>query len=84
MLQEWAMAETMAGDLPRAQQVYQRLTVKDPRNTSGWLGLGTVSSRIPDVDEAFRATAQLLALDPGNATGRQLMDYLRKTYPNHP
>ena len=84
MLQEWAMAETMAGDLREAQGIYQRLVVKDPANKSAWLGLGTVSSRIPDADEAFRATAQLLALDPGNATGLQLMDYLRKTYPGHP
>jgi hypothetical protein len=84
MLQEWAMAETMAGHLQQAQQVYHRLLEKDPRSIGGWLGLGTVSSRIPDVDEAFRATERLLELDPANGTGRQLMDYLRKTYPAHP
>ena len=84
MLQEWAMAETMADHLREAQQVYHRLTEKDPKNVSAWLGLGSVASRIPDVDDAFRATEKLLELDPANATGRQLMDYLRKTYPAHP
>ena len=84
MLQEWALAETMAGNLRQAQAVYHRLVEKDPRNLSAWLGLGAVTSRIPDVDDSFRATEKLLELDPGNASGRQLMDYLRKTYPTHP
>jgi hypothetical protein len=84
MLQEWAMAETMAGQFREAQQVYHRLIDKDPRNVSAWLGLATVASRIPDVDDSFRAAEKLLELDPANATGRQLMDYLRKTYPSHP
>ncbi|MGH7740832.1 MAG: tetratricopeptide repeat protein, partial [Candidatus Eiseniibacteriota bacterium] len=84
MLQEWAMAETMAGHLREAQQVYHRLIEKDPHNKSAWLGLATVSSRIPDVDEAFRAGEKLLEIDPTNGTGRQLMEYLRKTYPQHP
>lgn len=84
MLQEWAMAETMAGQLREAQQVYHRLIEKDPKNVSAWLGLGAVATRIPDVDDAFRAANQLLALAPDNPNGRQLMDYLRKTYPTHP
>jgi tetratricopeptide (TPR) repeat protein len=84
MLQEWAMAETMAGHLREAQQVYHRLIEKDPRNKSAWLGLGSVASRIPDVDEAFLGAEKVLELDPGDVTGRQLMDYLRKTYPSHP
>ena len=84
MLQEWAMAETMAGHLREAQAVYHQLVAKAPGNISGWLGLGAVASRIPDVDDAFLAANKLLELDPNNATGRQLMEYLRKTYPQHP
>lgn len=78
------MASTMAGQLREAQELYHRLLEKDPRNLSGWLGLGAVATRIPDVDDAYRAANQLLAIDPRNPSGRQLMDYLRKTYPNHP
>ena len=84
LLEQWAFAATMAGELRTAQAIYHRLVEKDPRNPSAWLGLGAVASRIPDVDDSFRAARQLLTLDPGNESGRQLMAYLRKTYPSHP
>lgn len=84
LLEQWAFAATMAGELRTAQAVYHRLVEKDPKNPSAWLGLGAVASRIPDVDDSFRAARQLLTLDPGNQGGHQLLDYLRKTYPSHP
>jgi tetratricopeptide (TPR) repeat protein len=84
LLQEWALAETMAEHLPRAEAVYQVLVSKDPKNPSAWLGLAAVASRIPDVDESFRAARRLLELSPGDAGGQQIMEYLKRTYPNHP
>ncbi|MBI1799304.1 MAG: hypothetical protein HYR73_06420 [Candidatus Eisenbacteria bacterium] len=81
LLQQLALAETMAGNLERAQEVYHRLLMKDPNNTSGWLGLGAVASRIPDPDDSFRAARKVLELEPNHVGGHQLLDYLRKTYP---
>ena len=84
MLQEWATAATMAGQLELAQSIYHRLVEKDPKNWSAWLGLGAVTSRIPDVDDSFWATRKLLELDPHNPGGLRLMEYLKQTYPDHP
>jgi hypothetical protein len=84
MLEEWATAATRAGQLELAQSIYHRLVEKDPKNLSAWLGLGAVTSRIPDVDDSFWATRKLLELDPHDAGGLRLMEYLKQTYPNHP
>ncbi|HTM57374.1 MAG TPA: hypothetical protein VL123_03055 [Candidatus Udaeobacter sp.] len=84
LLEQWAFAATMAGELRTAQDIYHRLIAKDPGNTSAWLGLAAVSSRIADADESFRAARHLLEIDPGNTGARQILDYLEKTYPKHP
>ena len=84
LLEQWAFAATMAGELRTAEDIYHRLLAKDPMNTSAWLGLAAVSSRIPDVDESFRAVRRLLEIDPRNLGGYQILNYLHKTYPDHP
>jgi hypothetical protein len=81
LYQQWALAATMTGAYRSAQAVYHKLVVIDPRNASAWVGLGAVSSRIPDVDDAFLGAHRALELDPQNSVGRQLLAYLRKTYP---
>src|SRR5207249_3988032 len=43
VLQEWALAATMAEDLRTAQVAYRRLLAKDRSNSYGWLGMLAVS-----------------------------------------
>ena len=84
MLEEWAVAATQAGELRNAQAIYHQWVAKDSTNATAWLGLGAVASRIPDVDDSFRAIRKVLELDPRNSGGRQIMEYLKQKYPDHP
>ncbi len=76
LIQQWALAETRAGDFHRAQRVYWRLLAKDSLNASAWLGLATVSSRFGDIAESRRAALRTLALQPGQGTAVALLRYL--------
>ena len=67
ILQEWALAQTMSGNLHGAMAAYHRMLEKDPRNALGWLGLTSVAARLGDYVEARRAANELLRLQPGNA-----------------
>jgi len=66
MLQQWAMAETMAGDLEAAREAYHRQLEKEPDSYGGWMGLAAVASRIPDFVECRRALNRLLEIQPGD------------------
>jgi len=66
MLQQWAMAATMAGDLEAAREAYHRQLEKEPDSYSGWMGLAAVASRIPDFAECRRALNRLLEISPGD------------------
>ncbi len=66
MLQQWALAATMAGRLREAQDAYHLQLAKEPGSASGWLGLAAVSSRIPDFRECRRALNELLRIAPGD------------------
>jgi hypothetical protein len=74
ILQEWAMAATLADDLHTAQRAYQRLLAKQPENDLGWLGLVAVSMRLRDVPEAKRAATELRRLDPENTEAQRALD----------
>ena len=74
VLQEWALAATMAEDLRTAQVAYRRLLAKDPSNSFGWLGMLAVSMRLRDVPEAKQAATGLLRVDPGNGEARRALD----------
>jgi tetratricopeptide (TPR) repeat protein len=76
ILQEWALAATMAGDAQTAQAAYHRMLAKDPANNLGWLGLAAVSMRLRDVPEAKRAATELARRDPRNAEARQILDQI--------
>jgi hypothetical protein len=76
MLQQWALAETQAGDFHTAQQAYWRLVAKDSLNASAWLGLATVSSRFGDLHESRRAALRTLELQAGQGTAVALLRYL--------
>ena len=78
VLQEWALAATMAGDARTAQSTYHRLLAKDPTNNLGWLGLAAVSMRLRDVPEAKRAATELARRDPGNADARRVLDEIAR------
>jgi tetratricopeptide (TPR) repeat protein len=81
ILQQWAIAETMHGDLREAQRVYHRLVQKDPNNPSAWLGLAAVASRIPDPEDCRFALKYLLVLQPDNVEARQQLEILDRTHP---
>jgi cytochrome c-type biogenesis protein CcmH/NrfG len=66
ILQEWALAETMAGRYALAQKIYYRFLEKQPENPLGWLGLGQVSLHTGDLGEARRAARHLLEMEPGS------------------
>jgi hypothetical protein len=76
LLQQWALAATMAGRLTEAQEAYHRQLAKEPGSRSGWLGLAAVSSRIPDFPECRRALERLLALEPGDPQATRLLQAL--------
>lgn len=76
MLQQWAAAETQAGDFRKAQRIYWRVLEKDSLNASAWLGLGAVSSRFGDIHESRRGALRTLELDPGNETALAMLRYL--------
>ena len=71
MLQQWALAATMAGDLETAREAYHRQLEKEPDSYSGWLGLAAVAWRIPDLAECRRALNRLLEIKPGDPDATQ-------------
>jgi tetratricopeptide (TPR) repeat protein len=91
ILLEWAMSATNAGDLEGAESTYHKLLALHPDAAFGWLGLGAVASRLAAaappgakrdayVTESRHAAHQLLDLQPGNADGVGLLQYLDRTY----
>jgi tetratricopeptide (TPR) repeat protein len=66
VLIEWAMAETMRGDLHAAKRLYARAIDRDSTYARAWGGFGEVSMRLGDLDDAHRAALQLLRMDPNN------------------
>jgi len=76
ILTQWAMAETESGNLRGAQEVYRRAIARDSANTTAWLGLGAVSSRLGELDEARRAVLELLRRDPGNVEAQSALRQL--------
>ena len=73
ILQQWALAATMMGDLETAQDVYHRMLARDPGNAMGWLGLATASFNKKDFVESRRAAERLLQLQPGNPDATRLI-----------
>ena len=76
MLQQWAMAATMAGDLETAREAYHRQLEKEPDSYTGWMGLAAIASRIPDYAECRRALNRLLEIKPGDPEATRLMRVL--------
>jgi hypothetical protein len=75
VLVQWAMAETMLGDLRSAKDLYGRALRREPNRAVAWQGYGVVSLRLGDLDDAHRAVLELLKLDPANP---ETLDALRK------
>jgi tetratricopeptide (TPR) repeat protein len=76
MLQQWALAETMAGNLVAAEEAYHRQLEKEPDSFTGWYGLAAVASRIPDFPECRRALQRMLELKPGDPEATRLLQAL--------
>ncbi|OGF16614.1 MAG: hypothetical protein A2W00_02150 [Candidatus Eisenbacteria bacterium RBG_16_71_46] len=74
VLHEWALAETRRGRLVKAQEIYRRLLEKSPDYVMAWLGLGAVSSRIGDVDQARQAAQEILKRQPNSLEAHQLLE----------
>jgi tRNA A-37 threonylcarbamoyl transferase component Bud32 len=66
-LSQQAAAAFVRGQMPRARALYREATQKAPGDAAAWRGLGMVSSRMGEREEAARAFKRYLALSPGAA-----------------
>lgn len=66
-LLQQAAAAFVRGQMPRARALYREATAKAPGHPDGWRGLGMVSSRMGEREEAARAFKRYLALRPDAA-----------------
>jgi Flp pilus assembly protein TadD len=71
------MAETQRGNLAEAQRLYRRLTTEQPGDATAWLGLAAVSSRLDDLATSEQALERLIAIEPGNAGARDMLERVR-------
>lgn len=60
-----AAAAFVRGQLPRARALYREAVARAPDNADAWRGLGMVSSRMGERNEAALAFRRYLALRPG-------------------
>jgi len=92
ILLEWAMSETNRGNLRKAQEVYRRHLKDQPESFFGWLGLGAVSIRLADTEEAGpqqeadvaearHAAGEVMKVQPGSPEAKRMQDYLDSKYP---
>jgi hypothetical protein len=63
-LVQQASASFVRGQMPRARALYREATEKVAANADAWRGLGMVSSRMGEREEAARAFKRYLALRP--------------------
>ncbi len=54
----------MRGQMPKARALYKQAVRESPRHAAAWRGLGMVSSRMGQRNEAVRAFKRYLALRP--------------------
>jgi hypothetical protein len=66
-LVQQASAAFIQGQMPRARSLYREATGKATSNADAWRGLGMVSSRMGQREEAKRAFERYLQLRPGAA-----------------
>jgi eukaryotic-like serine/threonine-protein kinase len=59
-----AFSAYVRGQMPRARALYREATLRSPSHADAWRGLGMVSSRLGDRNEARRAFERYLALRP--------------------
>jgi hypothetical protein len=59
-----------------ADSLFRTVVARDSLNADGWDGLALAADRRGDRAEAARAARRALALDPGNAAARSLLDRL--------
>jgi hypothetical protein len=64
-LVQQASAAFIQGQMPRARSLYREATSKAATNADAWRGLGMVSSRMGQREEARRAFERYLQLRPG-------------------
>jgi Flp pilus assembly protein TadD len=66
-LLQQAAAAFVRGQMPRSRSLYREATGKAPGNADAWRGLGMVSSRMGEREEASRAFKRYLSLRPDAA-----------------
>lgn len=76
VLQQWAIAEELRGNLPSSLAVYRRLVLVDSLNVSAWGGLAQVAGRLSDRAELRRAVTRLLVLNPADAEAARILRVL--------
>jgi hypothetical protein len=86
------MSETNRGNLRKAQEVYRRHLKEQPTSFFGLLGLGAVSIRLADseeagpqqaadIAEARHAATEVLKVQPGSPEAKRMLDYLDSRHP---
>lgn len=65
-----AYAALVAGDYPRAHQLYTIQTEANPNSTDVWLGHATAAARMGEGTVAARSYARVLEIDPTNVLAR--------------
>jgi serine/threonine protein kinase len=71
-LLQQAAAAFVRGQMPRARALYREASQKAPGSADGWRGLGMVSSRMGEPEEAARAFKRYLALRPNAPDADQI------------
>jgi len=76
VMRQWAATEALAGNPPRAQEIYHQMLTRFPNVRAGWYELARLSYQMGDLDEARRAAGEMLRLDPADPGIRALVAHL--------
>ena len=76
MMREWARAETLAGNLPGARDIYRGMVERDPHYHFGWHWLMQVEYELGNRDSSRSAAREALRLDPADVSARDLLEEL--------
>jgi tetratricopeptide (TPR) repeat protein len=75
-MRQWASTEALRGDPRRAQEIYRQMLTRFPNVSAGWFELARLSYEMGDLEEARRAAAELLRLNPGHGPTRDLIAHI--------
>jgi hypothetical protein len=78
ILMEWGIGATRAGNLEAAEEAYRRLAAGSPGEVAAWRDLARSAARRGNLPEAWRATREILKLEPANSWAHGMTLYLQE------